>query len=114
MVTQSSLSHTSAAVVSIPTANSIPVEVQETAERLGVSQYLPQVIELTREIYGGFARTWVSVDPEFADGTQIVFDAPVACSIEEALAKDREWGQRLMKIIPRSPRVYVVSTDFRS
>jgi hypothetical protein len=114
MATQSAVSQTPAAVVSIPVVSSVPADVHETAARLGVAQYLPQVIDLTREIYGGFARIWVSVDPEFADDTHIVFDAPVACSIEEALDKDRHWGQRLIEIIPRSPRVYLVSTDFRS
>ena len=114
MITQSVLSETPAAVVSVPAAGFVPADVHENAARLGVSQYLAQVIDLTREIYGGFARAWVSVDPEFADDTHIVFDVPVSCSIEVALAKDREWGQRLMKIIPRSPRVYLVSTDFRS
>jgi len=113
MVAQSAVSPTPTVVVSVPASDSVPAEVHETAARLDVSQYLPQVIDLTREIYGGFARVWVSVDPEFADDTHIVFDAPVACSIEEALDKDREWGQRLMKIIPRSPRVYLVSTDFQ-
>jgi hypothetical protein len=114
MLTQSDVSQMSTAVVSMPVADSVPAEVHETAARLGVSQYLSQVIDLTREIYGGFARVWVSVDPEFADDTHIVFDAPVAGSVEEALDKDRQWGQRLMQIIPRSPRVYLVSTDFRS
>lgn len=114
MVTQSAASHTPDAAVSVPAVHSVSAEVRETAARLGVSQYLAQVIDLTQEIYGGFARVWVSVDPEFADDTHIVFDAPVACSIEEALEKDRQWGRRLMEIIPRSPRVYLVSTDFRS
>jgi hypothetical protein len=114
MTTRSAASVTSPAVVSLPPTDAIPAEVHEAAARLGVSQYLAQVIELTREIYGGFSRVWVSVDPEFADDTHIVFDAPVTCSVEEALDKDLEWGRRLMEIIPHSPRVYLVSAEFRS
>ncbi len=114
MTTRSAHSVTPPAVVPLPPTDAIPAEVHEAAARLGVSQYLAQVIELTREIYGGFSRVWVSVDPEFADDTHIVFDAPVTCSVEEALDRDQEWGLRLMKIIPQLPRVYLVSTVFRS
>ncbi len=65
MVTQSAVS-TPAAVVSVPAVDSVPAEVHEAAARLGVSQYLPQVIDLTREIYGGFAAygfRWIRNSP---------------------------------------------------
>ena len=114
MTTRSAVSDTPAAVLPLPPTDAIPAEVYEAAARLGVSQYLAQVIELTREIYGGFSRVWVAVDPEFADDAHIVLNAPVTCSVEQALDKDMEWGRRLMKIIPHSPRVYLASTEFRS
>ena len=39
----------------------------ETAARLDVLQYLPQVIDLTREVFGSFSCVTVSEDPEFGD-----------------------------------------------
>ena len=87
--------------------------------RLGVSQYLPQVIDLTREIFGTFSRVTVSEDPEFGD-THIIFHVPANCTtdeerdIEEQLDKEDEWGQRCLEIIPRSPRVYLVFAEFPS
>jgi hypothetical protein len=84
----------------------IPPEAHEAAARLGVLQYLPQVIDLTREIFGSFSRVTVSEDPEFGD-TQIIFHVPAQRTIEEDLDKDEEWGKRMLEIIPRSPQVYL-------
>ena len=94
-------------------AETIPAEVRETATRLGVAQYLEQVVALTREIYGGFSAASVSVDPKIPGDTHIVFRVPVRGSIDEALDVDEEWGRRLMEIIPRSPRVYLASPEFQ-
>jgi hypothetical protein len=99
-------------VVGVQSTDAIPQEVYETAERLGVLKYLPQVIDLTREVYGGFSHVSISVDPDFGD-THIVFHVPVNCSIEEALALDVEWGRRFMRIIPRCPRVYLSRLEFQ-
>ncbi len=94
-------------------ASVIPAEVYDTAARLGVAQYLQKVIDLTREIYGGFSAVSVSVDPEIPDDTHIVFRVPVRGSIDEALDMDEEWGRRILEIIPRSPQVYLPSLDFQ-
>lgn len=113
MTTQSADAIISPAAAVVPLAHPIPLEVYETARQLNVLHYLPQVIDLTREIYGGFSRVSVDVDPDVGD-THIVFDVPVMDSIEEVLGKDEQWGRRLLAIIPRSPRVYLVSTYFQS
>ena len=84
----------------------IPPEVHETAARFGVLQYLPQVIDLTREIFGSFSPVTVSEDPEFGD-THILFHVPAQRTIEEDLDKDGQWGRRMLEIIPRSPQVYL-------
>ena len=97
----------------LQTTNAMAAEIRETAARLGVAQYLPQVVELTREIYGGFSRVSIYEDPEFGDDTHIVFHVPVNCSVEQALAMDLEWGQRFLQIIPRCPRVYMPSVEFQ-
>ena len=97
-------------VVPIHPVAVIPSEVHETAARLGVLQYLPQVIDLTREIFGRFSCVTVSEDPEFGD-THIIFHVPAQRTIEEDLDKDEEWGKRMLEIIPRSPQVYLVFAE---
>ncbi len=93
----------------IPAAVISP-EVHETAARFGVLQHLPQVIDLTREVFGNFSRVTVSEDPEFGD-THIIFHVPAQRTIEEDLDKDEEWGKRMSAIIPRSPQVYLVFVE---
>jgi hypothetical protein len=97
-------------VVPIHPAVVIPPEARETAARLGVLQYLPQVIDLTREVFGSFSRVTVSEDPEFGDA-HIIFHVPAQPTIEEDLDKDEEWGKRMLEIIPRSPQVYLVFAE---
>ncbi|MGO8749660.1 MAG: hypothetical protein ACLQNE_27205 [Thermoguttaceae bacterium] len=97
-------------VVPIHPVAVIPPEVHETAVRLGVLKYLPQVIDLTREIFGSFSRVTVSEDPEFGD-THIIFHVPAQGTIEEDLDKDEQWGRRMLEIIPRSPQVYLVFAE---
>ena len=112
MTTQSAESMPASPAIAVQSSDAISAEVRETASRLGVAQYLQQVIDLTREIYGGFTDVSVSENPEIPDDTHIVFQVPVRCSIEEALDLDEEWGRRLRQIIPRSPPVYLTSVDF--
>ena len=88
--------------------------VHETAARLGVSLHLPQVIDLTREIFGTFSRVTISEDPEFVGDVHILFHVPANGTIEEQLDKDEQWGRRLLEIIPRSPQVYLIFPEFSS
>ena len=110
MSTQSADSVPVSQFVLIQPDDVIPAEVRETATRLGVSQYLPQVIDLTRQIYGGFTDVTVSDDPDFGD-THIVFHAPVICSVDEALDMDEAWSRGMLKIIPNSPQVYLAFAE---
>ncbi len=112
MPTHSADSIHASPVVAIPVGHAISDEVREAAAHLGVLQYLPQVVELTSEIYGGFTEVTVSDDPEVGD-THIVFEVSVCCSIKEALDMDLRWGQRLRRIISRCPRVFLTSTSFQ-
>ena len=119
MTTRSTDSINSPVIVPVQPAVAIPPDVDETAARLGVSQYLPQVIDLTREIFGTFSHVTVSEDPEFGD-IHIIFHVPANCTndeerdIEEQLDKEEEWGRRLMEIIPHCPRVYLIFAEFPS
>ena len=120
MTTQSTDSIDLHVVVPVPPMVAIPPDVQEAAVRLGVSQYLQKVIDLTREIFGTFSRVTFSEDPEFAADDHIIFYVPANCTTDEELDfkeqidKEDEWGRRIMEIIPRSPQVYFVLPEFQS
>ncbi len=113
MTTRSAESVSPSIALPPQSADLITAEVYETAVRLDVARHLQRVIDLTREVYGGFSDVSVSIDPEIPDDIHIVFRVPVRCSIEEALDLDEEWGRRIMQIIPRSPQVYLTSLDFQ-
>jgi len=106
MTTRATDATDSPIVVPIHPAAVVSPEVRETAARLGVLQYLPQVVDLTREIFGSFSRVTVSADPELGD-VNIMFHVPAQGTIEEDLDKDQQWGRRMLAIIPRSPQVYL-------
>jgi hypothetical protein len=114
MTTQSAESSLMPSLVFPMHVPAVPSEVLDAAEELGVSQYLSQVMRFTSEIFGGFSRVYLSVDPEIPGDTHIVFEVHVSDPIEAALDKDEAWGQRLMETIPHAPRVYSLSMDFRS
>ncbi len=114
MTTQPADSIESPLVVPVPPAVSIPPDVQEAAARLGVSQYLPQVIDLTREIFGTVSRVTFSEDSEFTGDDHIIFYVPAQGTIEEDLDKSEEWVRRIMEIISRSPQVYLAIPEFLS
>jgi hypothetical protein len=114
MTTQSADAINAPLVTPIQPAVVIPPDVNETAGRLGVAQQLPQVIDLTRQIFGSFSRVTVSEDPEFLGDDHIIFHVPAQGTIDEDLDKSEQWGRRLMEIIPRSPQVYLVIPEFPS
>ncbi len=119
MTTRATEAIDSHVTVPVQPAVAVPPDVWEAAVRLGVVQHLPQVIDLTREVFGTFSRVTVSEDPEFGD-FNIIFHVPANCTmdeehdIEEQLDKEEEWGRRLMEIIPHCPRVYLIFAEFPS
>ncbi len=113
MTTQSTDSLSSRSVVPLHGLAALPGEVREAAEQLRVSQYLPRVLEFTSEIFGGFSRVFVAEDPEIPGDRHIVFEVRVNASVEDALDKDEAWGKRLMETVPRAPRGFSLSLDFR-
>ncbi len=47
-----------------PAVASLPAEVLETAQRLGVAEYLPRVLKFPSKLFGGFPRLFVNDEPE--------------------------------------------------
>lgn len=82
-------------VIHPPQTANLPADVLETAARLGVSEYLPRVLEFTRELFGVSPDVCVEEDPEIPNYTYVVFNIKVRGALEEILDKDKQWHQRL-------------------
>jgi hypothetical protein len=84
------------------------------AARMGVLQHLPRVIDLTREIFGDFSRISAREDPEFTGDDHIELHVRASGTTKDVLDREEEWGKRMMEIIPRSPQVYLIFSEFPS
>ena len=90
----------------------------EAAARLGVSQYLPQVIDLTREIFGGFSHVTFFEDPEYAGDDHVIFHVPAKMYEDEERdirrsnsIRKKSGGDVWSRSSPCSPRVYLVFAE---
>jgi hypothetical protein len=99
-------------VLPLPSSSAISDEVLNAAERLGVGQYLADVVAFTVEIFGSFLNVELVPDPEVPDWEHIVFEVPVTGTVEELLDKSSRWLQRLRTTIPRAPRVFTFVMDY--
>ena len=79
---------------------------------MNVLQYLPKVLDLTREIFGTISRVRVMDDPEFMGDIHIIFHVPARASVKEELDREDRWGRHVLQIIPRSPQVYLIFVDY--
>ncbi len=80
----------------------VPPEVLAFAREQGVEQYLPELIELARQVYPSATRfeVFTEDDPEIANDRHIVFELDVPLNAEQAVKADRSWGEGLFRIVP--------------
>ena len=64
------------------------------ASRLGVGQYLDEVVAFTVEIFGSFSDVQLVPDPEVSDWEHIVFEVPVTGDVDNILEMDQRWARR--------------------
>ena len=99
-------------IVSCAPQPTVPAEVIAFARERGVEQYLPRLIELTRQVYPGATRfeVFTEDDPEIANDRHIVFELDAPLTVEQALEADRRWGEGWLRIEPY-PRSCVFRTS---
>lgn len=80
----------------------IPPEVVAFAREQGVEKYLPQLVELARQVYPSATRfdVFTEDDPEIANDRHIVFELDVPLTVEQERETDRRWGEGLFRICP--------------
>ncbi len=80
----------------------IPPEVVAFAREQCVEKYLPEVVELARQVYPSATRfdIFTEDDPEIADDRHIIFELDVPLTVEQEGEADRRWGEGLFRICP--------------
>jgi hypothetical protein len=73
----------------------IPEEVMAAVARLGLAEVFPQVVELTRELFGGAFKVSVEEDPEISNWSDVVLTVHAQSSVDEILEKNTLWHRRL-------------------
>jgi hypothetical protein len=97
MSTQSADETTVRAMVCPPPQVLVPKDVLRAAERLGVAEQLPQVIALSRSLFGDSITLRVTEDPELDDWTHIVVETAVSGAVEEVVAKEANWCDLMVR-----------------
>ena len=77
----------------------VPPEIRDEVARLGLAEQFPQVVELTRELFGDF-EIEISEDPEIPNCSYVSFEVRMRGTVEDCVQKNSEWIRRL----PRCPR----------
>ena len=72
------------------------------AREQGVEQYLPELLELVRQVYPSASRFDILVedDPEIANDRHIVFAVEVSIELEQAREADYRWHTGVFRIVP--------------
>jgi hypothetical protein len=94
------------AVTPIPFANpKASRAILNEVARLGLSEQFPEVVELTREIFGDFEIV-ISEDPEIPNCSYVSFDVRVPGSVDEAMEKSDRWYQGLPAVPAQAPGAF--------
>jgi hypothetical protein len=88
-------------------------EVLRAAERLGVAAQLPQVVALSRELFGDAITLHVTEDPELADWTHIAIDAPLTGTVAETVEKQEKWCDTLLDSVGDAAYSFTLLAGFK-
>jgi len=94
-----------------PRDPAVPVEVYAEVARLGIGEQFPEVIALTRELFGDFTID-ISVDPEIYNCNYVTFNVRAKDSCDRAFEKESEWIRRLPRWPTQAPGSFCISVDF--
>ena len=78
----------------VPIPSAVSAEVFAEVARLGLGEQFPEVIALTRELFGDFTID-ISVDPEIYNCSYVTFKVHSASTLDDVLIKESEWFRRV-------------------
>ena len=96
-----------------PAVPAVPAEVYAEVARLGLAEQFPEVIELTRELFGDFTIE-ISVDPEIYNCSYVTFVVRTDGTVEEMVQKESAWIRRLPRWPTQAPGSFCINAIFVS
>ena len=98
-------------VPAVPIPLGVSAEVSAEVARLGIGEQFPEVIALTRELFGDFTID-ISEDPEIYNCIYVSFEVIVRGTIEDCVQRTSEWHDRLPHCPSQSPGSFCLVTRF--
>jgi hypothetical protein len=102
---------TSDPLPAVPIPSAVSAEVFAEVARLGLADQFPEVIALTRELFGDFTID-ISEDPEIYNCIYVSFQVVVQGTIEHCVQQTAEWHDRLPHWPSQSPGSFCLVTRF--
>jgi hypothetical protein len=94
-----------------PQDPAVPSEIYAEIARLGVAGQFPDVIALTRELFGDFTVD-VSVDPEIPNCSYVTFNVRTEEAYNIAFQKESEWIRRLPRRPTQAPASFCLDIGY--
>jgi hypothetical protein len=85
----------------------LPQDVLDLAEELGIGERIYAVLEVTREMFPGPVSAETGYDPEWPEDRWITFNVEATGTFKEIIDREIEWNRRIMPMV--SPSLDVVS-----
>ena len=101
----------SGAMPAVPLSSAVSAEVFAEVARMGLGEQFPEVIALTRELFGAFTID-ISVDPEIYHCSYVTFNVRAEDSYDRAFEKESEWIRRLPRCPTQVPGSFCISVEF--
>jgi hypothetical protein len=98
-------------VSAVPVPSTMLAEVFAEVARLGIGEQLPEVIALTRELFGEFTID-ISEDPEIHNCSYVTFNVRAEDSYNKAFERESEWIRRLPRRPTQAPGSFCLNVDF--
>ena len=68
--------------------------------RFDVAHVMPEVMNITQELFPGESRVNVESDPEFPEDAYLVVDVQASGTAEEIVNRRSQWHERLRQVSP--------------
>jgi hypothetical protein len=91
----------------------VSAEVFAAVARLGLGEQFPEVIALTRELFGDFTIE-ISEDPEIYNCSYVTFVVRTDGTVDEMVQMESEWISRLPRWPTQAPGSFCINAIFVS
>jgi hypothetical protein len=101
-------------LAAVPVPSDVLAELNTEVARLGLAEYFPLVVQLTRDLFGEDFEISVEQDPEIGNWFDVVFTVRTGGTMNEVLEKNTLWHRRLPHSTTEARGAFCLSIDERS